>query len=268
MMLSYLLRILRVNQRWISIGAAYVVISTTYCSAAEYKIAFNRDIRPLLSDRCFHCHGPDEKERKEKLRLDLSEGPEGPFAVRPDGSVPIKPGDLTNSEVWQRIITDDADDVMPPADSHKKALSPKEKALFKQWIEEGAEYQGFWAFEPPKKEKPPRSGRKWSKDPIDLFIFDQLKKHTLTVSAGATKRTLIRRVTFDLTGLPPTLEELHAFLEDNSKQAYTKNRRPPNRKKNNTANTWPGIGWILSDSQTQTVNTKIFTATSSLIATG
>lgn len=185
-------------------------------------IDFNQQIRPILSDRCFHCHGPDEHDRKGKLRLDIADGPDGAYRER-KGSFAIKPGDLENSEVWYRIITDDEDDIMPPPDSHKKSLTQPEKDLVKQWILEGAKYQQFWAFVPPKKEALPQTKDKtWSKQSIDRFILAQMEQKNLSPSPKADKRTLIRRVSFDLTGLPPTLEEIDTYLKDDSPQAYEK----------------------------------------------
>ena len=115
-------------------------------AAQADKVAFNRDIRPILSDNCFACHGFDAKKRKADLRLDTAEG----ACAVIDGVQAIKPGDLKGSEVWNRINTTDEDDLMPPPDSHKK-LTPEQKALIKQWIEEGAVYQKHWAFEAPVK---------------------------------------------------------------------------------------------------------------------
>ena len=187
---------------------------------AEKKINFNRDIRPILSDRCFHCHGPDEHDRKKKLRLDLAEGDDGAYRVR-KGKPGIKPGDPEVSTVWQRIITDDEDDIMPPIDSHKKPLTDEEKALIKQWIKEGAKYEAFWAFEAPKKVTPPKVKSEIANE-IDHFVLKELEDKNKTFKQETDKRTLIRRVTFDLTGLPPTPEEIHAFLNDNSANAYEK----------------------------------------------
>jgi len=189
---------------------------------AEKKINFNRDIRPILSDRCFHCHGPDEHDRKKKLRLDIAEGSDGAYRIR-KGIAGIKPGDPEASSVWQRIITDDEDDVMPPSDSHKKQLTDKEKALIKRWIQEGAKYEAFWAFEVAVKPKTPDvKDKSWSQQPIDLLVQKQLENKSLKPASEADKRTLLRRVTFDLTGLPPTLDEIKTFLNDKSENAYEK----------------------------------------------
>jgi len=178
------------------------------------EVVFNRDIRPILSDRCFHCHGPDEHDRKAKLRLDVAEGPHSPFVER-DGVVTIKPGSLKDSELWYRITTDDEDDVMPPEDSHKKPLTAEEKELFKKWIQQGAKYQDFWAFVPVKKPSVPKvKNADWNELPIDAFVMRKLESKKISPKEEADKRTLVRRVTLDLTGLPPTLEEIQTFLDD------------------------------------------------------
>lgn len=183
------------------------------------EINFNQDIRPILSDRCFHCHGPDKHDRKKKLRLDIAEGDDGAYRVR-RGKHGILPGNLEKSTVWQRIITDDEDDIMPPIDSHKKPLNDKEKALIKQWIEEGAKYEDFWAFVPAKKVQPQTSKKNWGNGEIDQYILSILEKNQHSPSEEADKRTLIRRLSFDLTGLPPTREEIKLFLSDSSDKAY------------------------------------------------
>lgn len=177
---------------------------------AEEKLSFNRDIRPILSDKCFACHGFDASHRKADLRLDTAEGA---FAVI-DGAPAIIPGDPAKSKVWQRIITPDADDVMPPADSHK-SLTDKEKAVLKQWIEQGAGYQKHWAFEPLVKPAVPGTG-----NPVDVFMQARLAKEKLAPAPEADRATLIRRVSFALTGLPPTIAEVDAFLADSAEGAY------------------------------------------------
>jgi hypothetical protein len=180
--------------------------------AADSTLAFNRDVRPILSENCFSCHGFDEKARKAKLRLDLPEE-----ATREHkGGTPIVPGDLAKSEVWQRIISTDPDDVMPPPKSHLK-LSAEDKATLKAWIQQGAKYESHWAFTAPKETPVPAPGH-----PIDAFVTATLKKKGLTPTAVADRATLIRRVTLDLTGLPPSAEEVQAFVADNDPQAYAK----------------------------------------------
>ena len=180
--------------------------------AVEDKVQFNRDIRPILSNTCFHCHGPDEKERKAGLRLDLRED-----AMKPakSGAVAIVPGQPDKSELVSRIFTSDGDDLMPPAKLHKP-LSSAQKELLKRWIAEGAEYQGHWAFIKPVRVEPSQK----TANPIDGFIQARLKSAGLNPSGEASREALIRRVTLDLTGLPPTTAEVEAFLKDGALGAY------------------------------------------------
>ena len=176
--------------------------------AQAEDINFNRDIRPILSGRCFHCHGPNEKDRKSHLRLDQAEGEEGAYRTH-KGTTALKPGSLEDSELWYRITTEDQNDAMPPAEAHKKALSDAEKQRFKQWILEGAQYQDFWAFSPPQPVPPPQvKNAAWREGIIDPRVMAHLEKKGLTPKSEADKRTLIRRLTFDLTGLPPSLKEI------------------------------------------------------------
>jgi len=205
--------------------AALPVVPTTRVLASEIaptarKVSFNRDVFPILSDRCFTCHGPDAKVRKATLRLDRADGEDGAYRTH-EGSTAIKPGSLKESQLWYRITTDDVDDVMPPPNARKKPLSKKEQAIIKSWIEAGAPYERFWAFVPVRKPDTPRvKNRKWSRQPIDRHVLAKLESLGLRPSREADRRTLIRRVTFDLTGLPPTLDEIKAFLADDRPKAY------------------------------------------------
>jgi hypothetical protein len=183
--------------------------------AADAPVEFNRDVRPILADACFPCHGFDAKARKARLRLDV---PEGAFARRKDGAA-IKPGDPKGSEAWARIISDDPTLVMPPADSNKK-LTPAQKETIRRWIEQGAKYQKHWSFEPVRRPAVPVVAGATS--PIDAFLLDRLRKAGLTPQPEADRETLIRRVAFTLTGLPPTVAEVDAFLADRSPKAYEK----------------------------------------------
>jgi hypothetical protein len=194
-------------------GVAFCVAAAA--DEAKTPLSFNQDIRPILSDKCFFCHGFDVKHREADRRLDI---PEGAYAVL-DGVQAIKPGDLEGSDVWTRIISKDKDEVMPPPKSHK-TLTDKEKATIKQWIEEGAVYQKHWAFEAPVKHEPPKADGYRVNNPIDSFIGDRLKREKLTMTAEADRETLIRRVSFALTGLPPALKELDDYLGDNGEGAY------------------------------------------------
>ncbi|MGB0582450.1 MAG: DUF1553 domain-containing protein [Limisphaerales bacterium] len=180
------------------------------------EVRFNRDIRPLLSDRCFHCHGPDEKDRKAKLRLDKPDGPDGAYRER-KGSFALKPGSVEQSELWARINSSDADELMPPPGAHKPALTPAEKELFRKWIDDGAKYEAFWAFVAPTMPELPKA-RKGT--PIDRFVERRLSAESLAPAPRADRRSLIRRLSFDLTGLPPSREEIREFLADQSPQAY------------------------------------------------
>lgn len=184
----------------------------------EQPIRFNRDVRPLLSDRCFPCHGPDQQ--KSRLRLDRTEGADGAFRIR-GGSQAIKPGSLEESELWYRITTEDEFDAMPPADSHKARLNAEELETVRRWILKGAPYENHWAFvAPAKPELPTVRSSEWSKQPIDGFVLHKLESLSLSPQPQADKRTLIRRLTFDLTGLPPTRTEIATFLNDQSANAY------------------------------------------------
>lgn len=212
----FTLRAQRLNTHLIALLTMLLCTSMAH----SQEVSFNRDIRPILSDRCFACHGPAEHGRKAKLRLDQAEGPNGAHRVD-DGIAVIKPGSLKGSELWYRITTDDEADIMPPPKANKKLLTAQEKALFKKWIEQGAKYDRFWAFEPARMPlKPVVEDRTWSDLPIDLFVLRKLESHRMKPSPDADRRTLIRRVTFDLTGLPPTRDEIKTFLNDTQPGAY------------------------------------------------
>ncbi|MDX1953562.1 MAG: DUF1549 domain-containing protein, partial [Verrucomicrobiota bacterium] len=179
-------------------------------------IQFNRDIRPILSDACYQCHGPDKATRKAKLRLDTEEGA---YADR-NGSRAIVPGRPEESEVLKRLTTHDPDEVMPPADSPKK-LKPEQILLIKEWIKQGAKYEGHWAYIPPVKSAIPRvDNASWVVNPIDSFILARLEKEKISPSKPADKRTLIRRLSFDLRGLPPSPAEVESFIKDRRPNAY------------------------------------------------
>ena len=184
------------------------------------SVSFTRDIRPLLSKKCFQCHGPDEQDRKAGLRLDTATAEDGAYRIR-KGSQAIKPNDIEASELWHRIVSADPDDLMPPPESNIEPLSSNEQALVKAWIEQGADYEAFWAFVPPQMPQiPSESLADWSHQPIDRFIAEKLAEKNFEPSPEASKRTLIRRLSFDLTGLPPTPAEIEEFLDDTSEDAY------------------------------------------------
>ncbi|MEN0047470.1 MAG: DUF1553 domain-containing protein [Bacteroidota bacterium] len=194
--------------------------------ALEYNqlpqnLDFNIHVKPILSDKCYACHGPDNAKRSADLRLDIAEYAYGNLKNNPT-KVAIKKGDLNASEVYQRIITPDASRIMPPPESNLK-LTDQEKAILAKWIEDGAEYKPHWAFTPPEKIPLPESSLpEWEQNPIDRFVAKKLKSEGLQASKQAEKEMLLRRVSLDLTGLPPTELEINDFLADNSKNAYEK----------------------------------------------
>ena len=188
-------------------------------ATAMEEIDFNRDIRPILSDRCFKCHGPDASNQKSDFRLDSQDN-----ALRDlGGYAGIKAGNLEESEMHHRIWSTDSEDVMPPPES-KLSLNGKEKALLDRWIREGATYDTHWAFKsiPAKLQTPDSKSLKWGISPVDSFIAKELQRAGLTPNPEASRRSWLRRVTFDITGLPPTLAELDAFLTDKSPASYEK----------------------------------------------
>jgi hypothetical protein len=181
-------------------------------------VRFNRDIRPILSDRCFQCHGPDSAKRKANLRLDTEEGI---FADR-DGQKVVASGSPDRSELYRRITATDASERMPPAKAGER-LTANEIARIRRWIELGAKWEKHWAFTRPERPAPPRvrEGR-WLRNPIDAFVLVRLEQEGMKPSPEADRTALIRRVTLDLTGLPPTPAEVDAFLADGAPNAYEK----------------------------------------------
>ncbi|SOD97389.1 DUF1553 domain-containing protein [Spirosoma fluviale] len=184
-------------------------------------IDYNLHVKPILSDKCFFCHGPDKNSQKAGLELAT---PEGAMAAlkKAKGKHAIVPGDLANSEVYHRILSTDDHEMMPPKASNR-SLSVYEKAVLIKWIEQGAEYKPHWALiKPDKSVLPAVKNTIWPKNPIDYFTLSKLEEKGLKPSPEADKETLLRRVTLDLTGLPPTLAETDAFLADTSPDAYEK----------------------------------------------
>jgi hypothetical protein len=179
-------------------------------------VHFNEDIRPILGQNCYSCHGWDANKRKANLRLDTKEGL---FSPAKD-AYPVVPGKLRLSELYQRIISNDPNERMPHTG---KKLSSRQIALMKRWIEQGAKWEDHWAYEPVVRPRVPEAKRNMAalvKDPIDYFILARLEKERLSPSPEADRRTLIRRLSFDLTGLPPTPGEVQAFIEDKDPTAY------------------------------------------------
>ncbi len=185
------------------------------------KIDFNQHVKPILSDKCFICHGPDEARVKAGLQLHLQDLAYSQLKNVP-GKYAIRPGNPGKSMLIDRILSEDPEYVMPEPESHL-TLTPREKAMLFKWIENGAEYADHWAFISPNRlEIPSVSIAKTIVNPIDNFIQARLEKEGFPPSKAADKEMLLRRVSFDLTGLPPSLEEIEAFLKDNSPNAYEK----------------------------------------------
>ncbi|HCO22638.1 MAG TPA: hypothetical protein DIT97_06070, partial [Gimesia maris] len=192
----------------------FIIAGKEICAADQ--INFSHDILPILSDRCFHCHGPDPTHREADLRLDLLEA----ATENREGTFAIAPGKPELSEVLARITSSDADLLMPPADSHRKPLTKKQIETIRQWIAEGAQWGKHWSFEPPVKVALNEQEAKLN--PIDALVERKLTEERLVFSKPASRRTLIRRLSFDLTGLPPTVDEVEAFVNDKSPDADQK----------------------------------------------
>ena len=189
-----------------------------FARAADKPLDFNRDVRPILSENCFQCHGFDEKARQADLRLDQSES----AYAKHDDVAAIVPGHPDQSELWRRIASTDESEMMPPPDSHRE-LKPAQKEILKRWIEQGAQYAKHWSFIPPvKADLPETSDNKWPRNEIDKFILSRLDAEKLSHSPEADRRTLIRRLSLDLTGLPPSATEVEAFANDKDPNAYEK----------------------------------------------
>ena len=198
--------------------AALFLASTAIALAAPSKLDFTRDIRPILSDKCFSCHGPDEQKRMAGLRLDNKDGA---FSVRPNGAAIIA-GDSAKSKLFERISHDKKALRMPPP-AAGDPLTEKQVGLIKQWIDSGAPWATHWAYDPPKSPATPEVKIKgWVKNPIDNFVLARLESEGLKPSPEADRITLLRRLSFDIIGLPPTLGELSAFIADKSPNAYEK----------------------------------------------
>ena len=204
---------------WLAASLALRAEAAPAPAGNDANVAFNRDIRPILSDNCLHCHGFDAAKRKAGLRLDV---PEGATATNKDGTIAVKPGDLDGSELWRRVNSKDPKLVMPPPES-QKSLKPEQISTLGKWIREGAHYQKHWAFEPPVRPTVPSVKKTdWARNDVDRFILATQEAKQLSPSPEARKEALIRRVTLDLTGLPPTPAEVDAFLADSSTNAYEK----------------------------------------------
>jgi mono/diheme cytochrome c family protein len=202
--------------------ASLIVISGSAIARADSdRVSYNRDIRPIFSENCVKCHGPDSGRRKAGLRLDQAESTHG---VAKSGAIPVVPGSPEKSELIRRITATDQDQVMPPPSEHKP-LKPAEIALLKRWIAEGGKYEGHWAYQriqsPPVPSLQSLPGFQ-IENAIDAYVLARLQKEGLSPSAQEEKARLLRRVSLDLTGLPPTLEEVDAFVADTAPTAYEK----------------------------------------------
>ncbi len=212
----------------VSIYRASGLVLATLCLVsapltAAPKVDYARDIQPILSENCYLCHGPDAGTRKAKLRLDTKEGA---FRVQDDVAI-LVPGKSGDSELFQRLITSDDDEVMPPPKSKKK-MSPAQIDLIKRWIDEGAAWGGHWSFTAPQRPALPTvKNAGWSRNGIDRFVLAKLEKEGLAPSPQASPHTLIRRVTLDLTGLPPTPAEVDAFVKEWEADLIAKVKREP-----------------------------------------
>ena len=183
------------------------------------EVDFAKDVRPILSEYCFYCHGPDEKDREGKLRLDTLKGPHGAFRVRKKRAA-LVPGDLQKSHVYLRITSDDEDDIMPPPE-YKKEMKAAEKKIIKEWIEQGAQFRGHWAFDVPQKATLPKVKKKdWPSNDIDHFVLAELEANGMIPSEKASSSTLVRRLYLDLTGLPPSVDVVKSFVASQDPKAY------------------------------------------------
>lgn len=192
-------------------------LETAYENLPEH-IDFNYHVKPILSDKCFACHGPDRANQKAGLRLDSAESAYA--ALEGSGNRAIVSGHTGKSELVRRILSEESDVVMPPPE-FILTLSNTEKAILTKWIEQGAEYKPHWSFIKPERSVLPEIEKaEWAENEIDIFVADKVEQHKLTQSKRATKETLIRRLSFDLTGLPPSLEQIKAFVADSSEGAY------------------------------------------------
>ncbi|MDB5250277.1 MAG: hypothetical protein JWQ40_4671 [Segetibacter sp.] len=221
------------NKRIILVISTLVTIVTVFvlsCSDKEGSskeslpevISYNFHIRPILSDKCFACHGPDANKRKANFRLDIEDSAFAPLKET-KGAWAIVRGKPAESELFKRITSTDPSYLMPSPESHLGTLSEHEIALVKKWIEQGAKYEKHWAFTPPQKAAVPAVENKdWCKNEIDFFVLNKLEKLDLKPNEEADKERLLKRASFDLTGLPPAVEMMDRFLADNSANAYEK----------------------------------------------
>jgi hypothetical protein len=196
--------------------AALFLIGASAFGAPPQPVKFNRDIRPIMSDTCFRCHGPDQKARMAGLRLDIRDEA---LKRTKSGITPVVPGNPEQSAIVQRVFETNPAKIMPPKYAHKE-LTEAQKDTIRRWVAEGAKYEGHWAYEPVRRPPLPEIANATIRNPIDMFIQDRLAREGLKPSEEADRRTLLRRLTLDLTGLPPTNAEVDEFVKDKSPDAY------------------------------------------------
>ncbi|MEP6727344.1 MAG: PSD1 and planctomycete cytochrome C domain-containing protein [Bacteroidota bacterium] len=185
-------------------------------------VSYNFQIRPVLSDKCFKCHGPDANKREAGLRLDIADSAYAPLKET-KGAFALVPGNPEASELYKRISSDDTSFMMPPVEAHLGVLTKYEISLFEKWIKQGARYETHWAFTPPKKSSPPEVNDKaWPKNEIDFFVLNKMEQTGLQPNEEADKERLLKRASFDITGLPPSIEMMDRFMADKSAGAYEK----------------------------------------------
>ncbi|HVX48888.1 MAG TPA: DUF1549 domain-containing protein, partial [Chitinophagaceae bacterium] len=202
--------------------AVIIFITSCHSGNGSNEVSYNFDIRPILSDKCFACHGPDANKRKAHLRLDIGDSAYAPLQET-KGAFAIVPGKPGESELYKRITSTDPTYQMPVPDSHLGLLTEDQVALFKKWIEQGAKYERHWAFTPPKKVPLPEvDDKKWVKNEIDYFTLAKMEEKGLKPNEEADKERLLKRISLDITGLPPSIEMMDKFLNDKSPDAYEK----------------------------------------------
>jgi len=204
----------------VALACAGLLLAGASPQGGDAPVRFDRDVRSLLAQRCFPCHGPDAEVREARLRLDRADGKDGAYRLR-RGRAAIAPGSVEESELWTRVTAEDELDLMPPPESHLEALDADELEIVRRWIEGGAPYQDHWAFVTPRRPGLPEvRDEGWVRRPLDHFVLTRLEDEDLTPTPEADRRTLLRRLSLDLTGLPPTRAELAAFLADDAAGAY------------------------------------------------
>jgi len=208
-------------------SAVSIVLLIFSCGHSENKtgtvlpetVSYNFHIRPILSDKCFKCHGPDAGHREAGLRLDIADSAYAPLKET-KGAFAIVPGKPDQSELYKRISSADSSYLMPTPESHLGALNEREIALFKKWITQGARYESHWAFTAPAKQTVPAEGTKWATNEIDHFVFQKMEQQGLSPNEEADKERLLKRISLDITGLPPSEEMMDRFMADQSPGAY------------------------------------------------